>query len=742
MKRNKNPLIYLHDDYQWFQVTGMVVEWDKMGKPLRATGTRTNINDSYKLKLAAQRIGTRNVSALQNTLNTVWEWNLLTDELAITDNLIKKVVKSPANWGANYQSLQDVIHPDDLNQLTPKTNNAHDRLDAFCNEFRINLIDGTTAWLSSTGSVVEKDANQQPIRAVGIFIDISPQKASELALAEQKEIAETTLNAINDAVITTDTEARITGLNPTAKKMIFGQEKAIYGTTLLDICILLEDTTQTPANDPAILAIQSGLSFNLSNIQLINVDGKSFHIDCSVAPIHHHNQIISGSVMVIRDVSESRKINKEIKYRAMHDSLTGLLNRQEFETQLHSLTADKSAHHALCYLDLDQFKVVNDNCGHIAGDELLRQISKTISASIRKSDVLARLGGDEFGVLMQDCSLERAEKIAENILNIISDYTFHWEDNTFKIGVSIGIAAIDANISINLALQNADAACFIAKEKGRNRVHIYESDDAETAVLRSEMSWIPRLQRAFEQDQFELHAQAIVDLQKDQDRPHHFEILIRLNEGKSCVSPGSFLPAAERYNLSSRLDKWVIEKTFTILNNYHQCLENEDIFNINLSAQSLNEKGFILFIEEQLKRHHIKPHNICFEITETSAIASLTSAQEFIQTLKGMGCQFALDDFGSGLSSFGYLKNFPVDYLKIDGSFVKDILDDPIDAAMVRSINEIGQIMGKTTVAEWVENEDIAKILKDIGVDMAQGYHYSKPKPLIETLIELAINPN
>lgn len=476
-------------------------------------------------------------------------------------------------------------------------------------------------------------------------------------------MAETTLNAINDAVITTDTEANITSLNPTAKKMIFGQEEPRFGTPLLDVCKLLDEASQLPTNDPANLAIRSGLSFNLTNIQLINSDGTTFFIDCSVAPIHHENQRVSGAVMVIRDVSEARKIHSEIKHRAMHDSLTGLLNRQEFENQLHALVDTEDSQHAICYLDLDQFKVVNDNCGHIAGDELLRQIAQTILASIRKSDVLARLGGDEFGILMQDCDLESANKIAENILHSIADYTFHWEDNTFKLGVSIGIAAINTKASIKQALQHAYAACFIAKEQGRNRVHTYESDDAEAATLRSEMSWIPRLQRAFENDQFELYSQTIVNLQEDQSDAHHLEVLVRLNESGNIISPGAFLPAAERYNLSSRLDKWVIEKTFILLHENQQTIGLKDVFNINLSAPSLSEKGFIDFIEERLKKHQIRPQNICFEITETSAIASFTSAQAFIQRLKALGCQFALDDFGSGLSSFGYLKNFPVDYL-------------------------------------------------------------------------------
>jgi diguanylate cyclase (GGDEF)-like protein len=433
--------------------------------------------------------------------------------------------------------------------------------------------------------------------------------------------------------------------------------------------------------------------------------------------------------MVIRDVTRSRKMAHVIEHRAQHDSLTNLLNRHAFDKQLNEVSRGKDYEHTLCYIDLDQFKIVNDTCGHLAGDELLRQLSAKLIDKMRDKDILARLGGDEFGVLIKDCNPKDALKIAAQLHQCITEHSFPWQENNFKLGVSIGLASINPNTSPTLAMQQADAACFMAKELGRNRTHIHALDDDQMAQAHGQMSWVPRLQKALQKNQFVLFAQAITDLQHEKDSPIHYEVLIRLKEGETIIPPGAFLPAAERYNLSVQIDKWVINKALEILSNNARFLNKEDIFNLNLSAQSINDEGFLDFIKEQFLIYDIDPSLICFEITETSAIANLTSAHAFIIQLKSMGCKFALDDFGTGLSSFGYLKNFPVDYLKIDGSFIKDIANDPIDEAMVKSIHDIGKIMGKKTVAEWVDCQEIVDSLKKIGVDYAQGYHFSKPQP-------------
>lgn len=434
---------------------------------------------------------------------------------------------------------------------------------------------------------------------------------------------------------------------------------------------------------------------------------------------------------------EAASSDAQIRHQAAHDSLTGLVNRREFERQaerlLSTIRQDKGEH-ALCFMDLDQFKVVNDTCGHIAGDEFLRQLSMILQHGVRKSDTLARLGGDEFGVLMEHCSLDHAHRIAISLQKAIQDYQFTWEENSFRVGVSIGLVAITEAIpNLTELLKQADAACYMAKDLGRNRIHVYHSEDLETSQRHGEMQWVSRIHRALEKHQFCLYAQVIVPLDGSTDK--HYELLLRMKDEKGkIIPPGAFLPAAERYNLITKLDRWVIANAFSLLADNPVFLKQIDFCAINLSGQSLGDNDFLDFIITQLAASSIEGAKICFEITETAAISNLGAAMKFISTLRGLNCRFALDDFGSGVSSFGYLKNLPVNYLKIDGMFVRDVVDDPIDHAMVKSINEIGQVMGMKTIAEFVENDEIKGMLREIGVNYAQGYGIAKPLAFDELL--------
>ncbi len=437
------------------------------------------------------------------------------------------------------------------------------------------------------------------------------------------------------------------------------------------------------------------------------------------------------------DITERKYAEEQLSYQASHDALTGLINRHEFERRAERLlsTIKKGkSEHAMCYLDLDQFKVVNDTCGHAAGDELLRQLAIVLHHEVRKRDTLARLGGDEFGILMEHCSLEQAYRVADSLLKAIQDYQFAWEGHSFKVGVSIGLVAItEATSSLTTLLIQADAACYVAKDLGRNRIHVYQAEDASLAQRHGEMQWVTRIQHALETDRFCLYAQSIVPLDKRTDK--HYELLIRMIGDKGeIIPPGAFLPAAERYNLITKLDYWVVEKAFNLLIDNPVFLEQVNFISINLSGPSLVDKNFQDFVVEQFESTKVPADKMCFEITETAAISNLNIANAFINRINVMGCRFALDDFGSGLSSFAYLKNLPVDYLKIDGMFVKDIVDDPIDHAMVKSINEVGQIIGMQTIAEFVENEMIKGMLKEMGVDYAQGFGVDRPMPFEELL--------
>jgi len=424
---------------------------------------------------------------------------------------------------------------------------------------------------------------------------------------------------------------------------------------------------------------------------------------------------------------------QQLGWQATHDALTRLINRHEFERRTHQLLEHARAdlsEHALLYLDLDQFKIVNDTCGHLAGDELLTQLAAELQRHIRDSDTLARLGGDEFGVLLESCPEEQASAQAERLRNSVREYRFHWGDKTFELGVSIGLVMIsDHSGNATELLSAADIACYMAKDSGRNRVHVYQLDDAEVAQRHGEMHWVARITKALEQDRFVLYRQKMVSLKGKPDT--HHEILVRMiDEDGSIVPPSAFIPSAERFGLMPAIDRWIIDHAFSYLarqpNDARPCLS------INLSGASISEEGFLGYIQRQLSYHRIVPADICFEITETSAIHRLSQASRLINELKAVGCRFALDDFGSGLSSFSYLKNLPVDYLKIDGNFVRDIVHDPIDHAMVSAIHQVGAAMGISTIAEFVENGDVLESLREIGVDLAQGYGVEKPQPLYE----------
>ncbi|WAR45431.1 EAL domain-containing protein [Methylomonas rapida] len=441
-------------------------------------------------------------------------------------------------------------------------------------------------------------------------------------------------------------------------------------------------------------------------------------------------------LLVCEDITETRRLADKIAYQASHDELTGLTNRRQFDAYLQNLVQQaqsEGSSHIMCYLDLDQFKVVNDTCGHLAGDELLRQLGELLKQHLRKTDVLARLGGDEFGILMAHCSQEQALITGDKLRNVIADFQFGWENRSFSISVSIGIAPISHTSSNAVeVLKEADAACYAAKEKGRNRVHVFSASDDELAARQGEMQWVEKIRIGIDEDRFQLYGQLIKPT-SDQPEGLHFETLLRYrDEQGNIIPPGAFLPAAERYNMAPALDRWVIANLFEYLSSTPGFIERLEVCSVNLSGLSLSDETMLDFIGEQFRKWQIPTYKICFEITETAAISNLSYAKQFIDTLHKKGCLFSLDDFGSGLSSFAYLKNLPVDYLKIDGLFVKDILEDKIDWTMVKAINEVGHVMNKKTIAEFVENQNIFDLLKTLGVNYAQGYGIAKPAPLRE----------
>jgi diguanylate cyclase (GGDEF)-like protein len=441
-------------------------------------------------------------------------------------------------------------------------------------------------------------------------------------------------------------------------------------------------------------------------------------------------------IVQLLDVTEAQLMSEQLSYQARHDSLTGLLNRREFDHKLETFIRDaedeadwENSAHILCYIDLDQFKVINDSCGHLVGDELLKQVADTISSEVRSSDRVARLGGDEFGILLRNCGIANAQRTANKIRERIADLQIAWEGRMFRIGASIGLVRIRGDGGTPRDLMNAaDTACYAAKNAGRDQVHIYDPDDKELTRLNQEMECVSQLHMALDRDLFTLVRQPIIPLQQSTDQGRHYEILLRMQDASGqLISPGTFLPAAERYNLMTRIDRWVVGSVIAWLKANPAELDALGICSVNLSGQSLSHTDLLDFIYEQVRQANLPCGVLCFEITETAAITELAKARKFIERMKAIGCRFALDDFGRGLSSFGYLKNLPVDYVKIDGEFIRNIAHDPVDLAMARSINEVAHASGKKTIAEFVEDAETAELLRRIGVDFAQGYYYGKP---------------
>lgn len=560
---------------------------------------------------------------------------------------------------------------------------------------------------------------------------VARARRSEAALSREKERAVVTLHSIGDAVITTDARGRVEYFNPVAERLTGWRLDDARGRPVSEVLFMVAEASGEPLENPADRCLRKqAVVATGPSVLLRRRDGRELAIADTAAPIRNRQGEVSGVVMVFQDVTETRDMARQLSYHATHDPLTGLFNRREFERRLQDALDDSrcnDAEHILCYLDLDQFKVVNDTCGHVAGDELLRQLAALLGRQMRGQDLLARLGGDELGILLGVCSIEQAQEIAERIRRVVKEFRFTWGEHTFEIGASIGIVPINSG-SDNAAavLSAADMACYAAKDLGRNRVHVYRPDDSQLKQRHSEMRWVSRITKALDEGLFELMYQPIMPLSGEDGAHVLYEVLVRMREGDQRVPPMAFIPAAERYDLMPAIDRWVVRRVLD-----YMAAGGADCSGctcaINLSGQSLGDESFLQYVLDLLDTRSVDPSRICFEITETAAVANLARAMEFIDCLHRRGCRFALDDFGSGLSSFAYLKNLDVDYLKIDGSFIRDLTVDPVDHAMVDAIVRIARVMGIRTVAEFVENGETLVALRRLGIDYVQGFHVAQP---------------
>ncbi|MBT8088404.1 MAG: EAL domain-containing protein, partial [Gammaproteobacteria bacterium] len=602
-------------------------------------------------------------------------------------------------------------------------------------EYRLRRKDGSEiVVLENARAIYDEDG--AIVAHEGTITDITERKRAETRIFEEKERAQVTLQSIGDGVITTDADGIVDYVNPVAQDLTGWDVRTAKGTHISKIMMIVNEQTRAPVDNPVVRCLKEGRVVSLAeNSVLITNGDEEVAIQDSAAPIRDRLGNIVGSVMVFHDISKESRLARKISYQAAHDPLTGLVNRREFENRLaqaiDQIHAVDDVSHALLYIDLDQFKVVNDTFGHNAGDALLSKMSKRIQNNIRSTDLLARLGGDEFGVLLERCDEERAVEVAEAIRTSIEEFRFDWQSAFTNVRCSIGIVMVtQENADIAEVLSSADVACYSAKDMGRNRVHLYRHTDV--SVHHEEMKWVSRITSAVEDDRMELHFQPIIRIAEDRDkRADHYELLLRMrDENGDLVRPDLFIPSAERYNLMSTLDRWVIHEALSKLADRNPHGDARYCIAINLSGSSLSEDRFLDFVVEELKKQQLPDGAICFEITETAAISSLSQVVHFMKALKKLGCRFSLDDFGSGLSSFSYLKNLPVDFLKIDGHFIHNVAEDRVDESMVRAIHQVGAAMGIETIAERVENKEVLDKLGEIGIEYAQGFHVARPAPV------------
>ena len=597
----------------------------------------------------------------------------------------------------------------------------------------IQLINGDEAglWVEVQSSNIEFHGNSAILT---VARDVSYRKSLEVSLSRSKRQAQYTLESISEGVITTDNDGRIDYMNVAAESIIGTNREDASGHRVGELFTLVDDADRRPLGDPVERCLAMRRRVNMGRrAVMISVDGEQEHsVEITASPVRAPGNSISGAVVVFHDVSELRGLTRKMSYQATHDPLTGLINRREFERRLDE--AMDTAHaeeavHMLFYMDLDRFKAVNDSCGHQAGDNMLREVAGLIKEQVRDSDFVGRLGGDEFGALLIGCPIEKARQIAADICNAIADYRFVWKDKIFNIGISVGLVEI-SHISGSLAdvISAADSACYVAKQEGRGRVHVYSARDESIARERGDIQWLRQLQTALHEDRFQLALQPIIAMRGGAESGPAVEVLIRLPDGRGrTADTAEFLRPAERYQLMPQIDRWVVQATLNAIAAGEIKLASQRSCAINLSGQTLGDEAFLGFVVESLDRSGVSPVMICFEVTESAILSNVQHAQRFIEVLHGIGCEFSLDDFGSGLGSFSSLKHLPIDYLKIDGSYTRNLMSDQVNREMVSAMIKLARTMQFRIVAEQVEQQEDFDWLRDSGVDFAQGNFIEAP---------------
>jgi len=600
----------------------------------------------------------------------------------------------------------------------------------------IQLINGKEAglWVEAQSSNIEFHGHAAILT---VARDISHRKSLEVSLSRSKRQAQFTLESIAEGVITTDTDGRIDYMNQSAESLIGTNRDDAAGHRIGELFTLVDDADKRPLGDPVerCLAMRRRVNMGRRAVMVSADDEQEHSIEITASPIRGPGNDISGTVVVFHDVGEIRGLTRQMSYQATHDPLTGLINRREFERRLDE--AMDSAHseeavHMLFYMDLDRFKAVNDSCGHLAGDNMLREVASLIKEQVRDSDFVGRLGGDEFGALLIGCPIDKARQIATDICNEVADYRFVWKDKIFNIGISIGLVEI-SHISGTLqdVMSAADSACYVAKQQGKGTVHVYSARDEAIARERGDIQWLRQLQAALHENKFELAVQPIIAMGSGIESGPSVEVLIRMPDSQGRIAnTAEFLRPAERYQLMPQIDRWVVNAALTAVSSGEIKITSGRSCAINLSGQTLGDESFLGFVVDALDHTGVAPSSICFEVTETAILSNVQHAQRFIEVLHGIGCEFSLDDFGSGLGSFSSLKHLPIDYLKIDGAYTRNLQSDQVNQEMVAAMIKLARTMQFRIVAEQVEHQEDFDWLRDVGVDFVQGHFIEPPTPL------------
>ncbi|CAG9165008.1 putative diguanylate cyclase DgcE [Cupriavidus laharis] len=739
---------FLHQDgeYRWALLAVSLVRDQQSQRPLHFIA---QIEDIHMRKLAQEQfeqLSRRTQLAVEAGGVGIWEWDFTSSGITWDTRMHALHGTDAAHGAPVIAQWIAMLHPEDVGRVNGEMRKAIRGDEPFDTEYRIVRPDGEVRHVRALANVTRGDDGTAHA-LVGTNWDITEQRRLTEALFEEKERLHITLQSIGDAVICTDAGMRVTFMNPIAEQLTGWTMASASGLPLERVFRIVDEVTGLPIPSPVEACLQTLTPAYLQEGAVLqSLTGERHDVQDSAAPVLTAAGDVLGAVLVFQDITTARAMQRELAHSAMHDALTGLPNRTWFEKRLReACDAARTQGHraALCFIDLDRFKIVNDTAGHGAGDILLRELGYMIRNHVRPDDLLARLGGDEFALLLKDCTVDQAEAIGQGVIDAIRSRRFPWDGRVYDVGASIGIAAIDQDVPpAGELMSRADVACYAAKAAGRNRVSVYRRDESDARRHHRELEVAAGIHSALEGNHFRLFAQEIRALQReackgcDGHEERHVEILVRMvDEDGELIMPGAFIPAAERYDLMGHIDRWVIHN---VLREYGERLRAVPglSVSVNLSANSLGEPFLLPFLHAELEQSALPANRIRLEITETALINNMAAATRLVAEMRRAGCTVALDDFGSGLSSFAYLKQFPVDYLKIDGSFIRNLADNMVDREIVSSINDIGHRLGVRTVAEWVEDERTLNALRAIGVDYAQGYAIGRPVPLDTYLAE------